>query len=519
MTDRIYQDYYKQSISTLADHELRAQNAPKPASGLPAATATVGGTPPAAAAKAAVPPAASVPPTTAPTSASFPSAPLAAPLADATALLDTSLAALAAASRSGTLTIHEEAAAVKLALQSDARVLLTAKHFGGAPSFAAHVRSALLAAAITPTANGATITSTTTFTTTTAGAAVPSSGAAPPDVIVVGTGVAGMTTALRLLDRGAHVVLIDKETKVGGNSAKASSGINGCCPPHSRSERNSNDTVDAFAADTAKSAKRNADGLIGLLAAKSSETLTWLMERTAIDLSKVAQLGGHAHARTHRPANGMIGAELTFALHRELKAYVKSGALSLRTGCRLTGFVLSDEGAETATTSAAVLGVRYTVEATGEAVELRAAQTVLATGGFANDRTNTSLLVKHRPDLVAFPTTNGVWATGDGMKLAMAIGAGSIDMDRVQIHPTGFVDPTKPDDPTKVRVYLPQSPPIGWPSLAFSLAFSLALFPHLTPSILPLVLRGISSIIPLVPHGTPSSHTTLITPYRSSAAR
>jgi len=36
------------------------------------------------------------------------------------------------------------------------------------------------------------------------------------------------------------------------------------------------------------------------------------------------------------------------------------------------------------------------------------------------------------------------------MKMAMAIGAGSIDMDRVQIHPTGFVDPEKPDAPTKV---------------------------------------------------------------------
>jgi len=151
----------------------------------------------------------------------------------------------------------------------------------------------------------------------------------------------------------------------------------------------------------------------------------------------------------------MIGAELTFALHRELKAYVRSGLLEIRTGCRLTGFVLSgddkqNDGQSEATTTSDVLGVRYIVEATGESVALRVPQTVLATGGFANDRTNSSLLAAHRPDLLAYPTTNGVWATGDGMKLAMAIGADSIDMDRVQIHPTGFVDSTDPDASTKV---------------------------------------------------------------------
>merc|ERR1719271_843697 len=109
----------------------------------------------------------------------------------------------------------------------------------------------------------------------------------------------------------------------------------------------------------------------------------------------------------------MIGAELTFVLHKELKAYAKAGLLSIRTGCRLTSFMLSDESAEAASTSAGVVGVRYTVLSTGEAVELRTPQVVLATGGYANDRTNTSLLERHRPDPLAYPTTNGLWATGD----------------------------------------------------------------------------------------------------------
>ena len=246
---------------------------------------------------------------------------------------------------------------------------------------------------------------------------------------MIGSGVAGMTAALRLLDRGAAVVLLEKERKVGGNSAKASSGINGCCPPHSRSASTANDTVGAFAADTAKSARRGAEagGLIDTLASHSGATIDWLRERTAIDLSKIAQLGGHSHPRTHRPANGMIGAELTFALHRELKAYAKAGKLTIKTGCRLDGFLVEGgaSGGEVGggggeVGGGEVVGVRYEVVATGEVAELRAPQTVLATGGYANDRTNTSLLAVHRPDLLPFPTTNGEWATGDGVKLATA---------------------------------------------------------------------------------------------------
>ena len=45
---------------------------------------------------------------------------------------------------------------------------------------------------------------------------------------------------------------------------------------------------------------------------------------------------------------GMIGAELTFALHKELKVYAKQGRLSIRTGCRMTGFLLEGEVREMA---------------------------------------------------------------------------------------------------------------------------------------------------------------------------
>ena len=69
---------------------------------------------------------------------------------------------------------------------------------------------------------------------------------------------------------------------------------------------------------------------------------------------------------------------------------------------------------------------------------------VLATGGYAADFSDTSLLKKHRPDTYDLASTNGTHATGDGLKMLMEIGGQGIDLDKVQVHPTGLVDPKDP---------------------------------------------------------------------------
>merc|ERR1712127_436310 len=65
-------------------------------------------------------------------------------------------------------------------------------------------------------------------------------------------------------------------------------------------------------------------------------------------------------------------------------------------------------------------------------------------GGFGADFTQNSLLAQYRPDLMHLPTTNGEHCTGDGIKMGEQIGGKSIDLEWVQVHPTGLV---KPDDP------------------------------------------------------------------------
>jgi succinate dehydrogenase/fumarate reductase flavoprotein subunit len=74
---------------------------------------------------------------------------------------------------------------------------------------------------------------------------------------------------------------------------------------------------------------------------------------------------------------------------------------------------------------------------------------IIATGGFGADFTADSLLNKYRPDLKDLPTTNGDHCTGDGLKMTMAVGGECVDLEWVQVHPTGLIHPEEPDAKVK----------------------------------------------------------------------
>ena len=69
-----------------------------------------------------------------------------------------------------------------------------------------------------------------------------------------------------------------------------------------------------------------------------------------------------------------------------------------------------------------------------------------STGGFGASR---DMLKRYAPGTERFPTTNGHWATGDGLKLGEDVGANLVQPEQVQIHPTGFVNPADRDSLTK----------------------------------------------------------------------
>mmetsp|Transcript_8408 Transcript_8408/g.20673 ORF Transcript_8408/g.20673 Transcript_8408/m.20673 type:complete len:1155 (+) Transcript_8408:182-3646(+) len=262
----------------------------------------------------------------------------------------------------------------------------------------------------------------------------------PPDAIVVGSGLAGLAASLNILDRGGTVVILEKEHLVGGNSNKASSGINGYCPHNDTCH----DSQEVFRNDTIRSAGAVADlDLIDVLVTKSSQAVLWLKNRVNVDLSLVAQLGGHANKRTHRPNNGMAGAEIIYNIQKTVRSFEKTGRVKILVDTRVQELLTQDDDGR-------VIGVRTQSTIDGSLQEIFADNVILATGGFASDRSSGSYLDQHRPELMSFPATAGGFSTGDGITLATTLGAATRDMDKVQIHPTGWVDPTDPSNPTKI---------------------------------------------------------------------
>lgn len=253
-------------------------------------------------------------------------------------------------------------------------------------------------------------------------------------VIVVGSGLAGLSAAHEALKAGVPVHMLDRAPKPGGNSIKASSGINGAGTRFQRALGITKD--DSFYSDTVRSAgARFAETsppvdrktLVEILTSHSESAVNWLADELKVDLSVVAQLGGHSVARTHRGGGKLPpGAAIVSALVDELKAN--------------SNFTLENQAEvdELLTSEDAVKGVRYHVE-DGQSRELEG-PVVFAVGGFAGDAHG--LLAKYRPDLAGIPSTNEARPASHG--LLTAIGAALVDMDSVQIHPTGFVDPKDP---------------------------------------------------------------------------
>eukprot|EP00817_Percolomonadidae_sp_ATCC50343_P006726 CAMPEP_0117420382 /NCGR_PEP_ID=MMETSP0758-20121206/1722_1 /TAXON_ID=63605 /ORGANISM="Percolomonas cosmopolitus, Strain AE-1 (ATCC 50343)" /LENGTH=588 /DNA_ID=CAMNT_0005201947 /DNA_START=380 /DNA_END=2142 /DNA_ORIENTATION=- len=93
-----------------------------------------------------------------------------------------------------------------------------------------------------------------------------------------------------------------------------------------------------------------------------------------------------------------------------------------------------------------VVGVKYENK---EGTHEEYGPVVIATGGFGADFGDDSYLLKVRPDLKTFSTTNGPHSTGDGLKMSMEVGAGTTDIEWVQVHPTGLVHPEDPNAKTK----------------------------------------------------------------------
>ena len=258
------------------------------------------------------------------------------------------------------------------------------------------------------------------------------------EVAVIGSGLAGLTTAISLAssEKIKKIHIFEKEAVLGlmSNSNKASSGINGV-GTHAQLSQGIEDTFESFFEDTVKSGKNmNDKALVQELVDSSTSAIEWLSKEGNLELSQVAKLGGHSQRRTHRIENAAVGYAIIKALTDKLQNEYKD-IFEVHVRSKVTKLLSNGDS---------VSGLEYKEGDNPEPKFLEINNIVLATGGFSANKE----LVAHYGralNLNQIPSSNGIGTTGDGIMLTQDLGVELVDMEYIQIHPTGFVSP---DDPT-----------------------------------------------------------------------
>jgi L-aspartate oxidase len=239
------------------------------------------------------------------------------------------------------------------------------------------------------------------------------------DVIVVGSGIAGLTAALRLRQRVDRVLLVTKTVLSEGSTQWAQGGIAAALDPADSAEEHLGDTLVAGAGVCDEDAVRV---LVSEGPARVRElvTLGTQFDRGPDGEISLTREGGHGRDRIAHAGGDATGKEISRALIASLGAALV--AVKEDPGIEvlehaLVVDLLQDEDSR-------VCGVTLHVIGEGQMDGVGAAHAravVLATGGIGQ---------------VYSATTNPSVATGDGVAAAFRAGAVIADLEFVQFHPT-----------------------------------------------------------------------------------
>jgi flavocytochrome c len=256
------------------------------------------------------------------------------------------------------------------------------------------------------------------------------------DVIIVGTGFAGSSCALKAGKAGLKILMIDKMSVAGGNSVIC--GGNTACPVNPiQKAQGIKDSKELFIADCVKDGLGlNHTELLGTLADRCNETIKMLLDCGCEFQPYLLFEAGHSVPRSYQLKSGS-GAGYIHPMHNTLR---KMPNVTMRTRCKMDDFVLGDDGAVVGIT--ARTGYRFDPKLesddrdnkSGTKVTYRAKRgVVLAAGGFSRD-----VLFRQAQDprvLPSFDSTNHPGATAGALVSAMGIGALPIQLSWLQFNP------------------------------------------------------------------------------------
>lgn len=253
------------------------------------------------------------------------------------------------------------------------------------------------------------------------------------DVLVIGSGFAGLAAALEARAAGADTVVIDKMSVFGGNSI-----INGgdfaAAGTDMQKAEGIQDSPDLMFQDMMKAGGYlNHPKLARIVAENSKDALMWSINYVGAKFKRVNFHGGHSVKRAHQCENlsgsGLVNPML--AKCKEVGVKLESRTKLVRLIQDANGRVI---GAEVRR------GYRFPDEKTGTAAFIKARRgVVLGSGGFAQ---NVAFRMMQDPRLdERFTSTNHPGATGEASLEACKIGALDVQMDWIQLGPW-----TSPDE-------------------------------------------------------------------------
>jgi fumarate reductase flavoprotein subunit len=228
------------------------------------------------------------------------------------------------------------------------------------------------------------------------------------DVVVVGSGAAGMTAALEAAYAGSSVIVLEKLSYIGGSS-RLSSAMLVVGGSKLQEEAGIEDSVDNLKAYWVE----RGEGLIDqewtdYAAENINDALEWFMDLGVnYNSSLILQSGTATINRAHMPAES--GRELMDRLVEEAEKY----DIQILTDTKATALIQDETGA--------VTGVE--AEYNGETLTVNGKAVILATGGYAASQEK---LAEYSPKAVGSLYVGAVGATGDGIDMGLSAGADTV---------------------------------------------------------------------------------------------
>ncbi|MCJ7682152.1 MAG: flavocytochrome c [Candidatus Aminicenantes bacterium] len=253
------------------------------------------------------------------------------------------------------------------------------------------------------------------------------------DVVVIGSGFAGLAASIEAHNAGASVIILEKMNAPGGNSIMSDGGI-AAAGTEMQKKLGIKDSPELMYQDMLKAGLSiNYPDLVRQVTEKSTEVLQWSIDYLGVEyMDRLDIFGGHSVPRCLTP----VGVSGSAIIKRQLKKLDEMG-IKVRTRAYFKSFIRDSEGEITGVLVRDDYSHKHAESGIDKSIGINKG-IVLATGGFGSD---VNFRSTQDPRLTQdIDTTNKLFATAEALKEALKINAMPVQLSHIQLGPWGTPD-------------------------------------------------------------------------------